>query len=123
MYRVDTSTAVDVTVNGRALRRRLVCPNAKEHMGNRMCEEGGAEDVFCVKVPGDQECFGLDDSFVLVYADGRCTNRYEDGTAGVPRQIADEAEQLAADIDGATCPCCDATAEWRNFDPKTGNPA
>lgn len=50
-------------------------------------------------------------------ATGRCTNRYEDGTVGVPRDTAEIAEQIGQDIDGAVCLQHHTTIEWRPYAP------
>ena len=106
---------IKVTVNGRALIRRLVCANAAQH-------DPEWEDVFAVKISAP---VAGDDSDVpeveqvepgiLVYPDGSAANRWEDGTAGISAEASELAEEAAADIDGAYCPFCHQTAEWRDF--------
>ena len=46
---------------------------------------------------------------VIVYASGKASNRWADGTAGVPVLVRQEAEE----DDEPYCPICHEVARWR----------
>lgn len=70
------------------------------------CENPEDPPVFVV-VPGP-EALNPDRLAVLVHADGTCTNRFDDGSIGVSKELSD----LAEDEESAHCPVCMAEAEW-----------
>ena len=67
------------------------------------CQHRPMEFVVYPLLSGDVEEEG-----VLVYPDGRVTNRFADGTAGIGAESAIAAGQC----ESAYCPICGEEAEW-----------
>jgi len=114
--KVETIPCRSLTPIHQALRvvRRLVCPKEATHLPDTY-----NDDVYIVNPPigaGKDGDLIYHEVGVLLQADGTCTNRWADGTVGVPSKLAELVEELAADIDGANCAHCGEIAEWRDVD-------
>ena len=70
------------------------------------CECDNPEQVFVVLIDPELDS---DRIGILVRVDGRATNRWADGTAG----IGCERAQAAEEEEEAACPVCGAPAPWK----------
>jgi len=65
----------------------------------------GKHDEFVASIPEDMD---PDRIGIIIYADGTASDRWADGTVGVPPEAAD----MAAADEEPYCPVCDEYAKW-----------
>lgn len=66
----------------------------------------------------DDDWDGVEGYSIIVYRNGKVSNRFSDGTVGMPRELAN----LANDVESLLHPDGEETAEWRDVTvDKDGN--
>jgi hypothetical protein len=68
------------------------------------------DDELVAYVDLDDDWDGVEGHSVIVYRNGKVSNRFSDGTAGVPRELA----KLADNVESLLHPDGEETAEWRD---------
>jgi len=69
-------------------------------------------DELLALVDIDDDWDGIETYEITVYRDGTVSNRFGDGTAGVPKELA----ALANDVESLLHPDGEETAEWKNVE-------
>lgn len=75
-------------------------------------------DELVAYVDLDDDWEGVEGQGVVVYRNGEVSNRFDDGTAGVPKELA----ELANEVESLVHPDGEETAAWRDVETdKDGN--
>lgn len=71
-----------------------------------------SNDELVAYVDLDDDWEGVERHGVVVYRNGEVSNRFDDGTAGLPKGLA----ELAGDVESLLHPDGEETAEWKNIE-------
>jgi hypothetical protein len=85
-------------------KQRWVFTQAEVACNGKGCE---SHDEFIATLPEDQVELG-----VIVYRNGRVSNRWADGTAGVPKDLA----ELASEVETLSTPDGELADEWHDVE-------